>query len=498
MIMKGKVCLLTFEYPPRAVGGLNTFVKLLEGCLVKKGVDVTVFLPAHRIPKELDTEIIDTFQISVNGGALTVSAHLMKGLTGKKNIILFSSKQTSALNLKRVYPGVKMHAKVALFAKSFFEYYKRNLKNEKILLHANDRQAGLAALLVKRRYPKVRLLYTIHLLGHEKGIEDMVPRKVLKDYGILKFIPKGIIERFIYKPKRKMLVLAKPTKKSKVRSPVWTEGIIAYYADKVNTVSRSYLRYAVLIPFKEKGILREKFTYVFNGMDIRGMTLKDFKLKKRVKAKLLKSLGLADGVLFLNTGRQNTGQKATDALCESIELFLEENPKVKDIRFIILAGGRNIDNKTKKILAGLEKKHRNYVRVITGWVDEILPYYVAADAYIMPSRFEPFGFTQIEAMCNGAPVIGSRTGGIRDVQIDYSGIADAKYNSFKRPTGMLVSIALPYDIADRILEMYDLIKNNPKLYKRLQRNSLERAKLFTIDKTADNYIKLYEELLKSA
>ncbi|MFH0860999.1 MAG: glycogen/starch synthase [Candidatus Altiarchaeota archaeon] len=492
--MREKICLLTFEYPPRTVGGLNTFIKGLEAGLVKRGVDVQIFLPSHGIDLEAATEVVDSFKISVNGGNLTVKARRMRGLTGRKNIVLFSSDEQSALNVKNPYPLKRKHEKVALFAKAFLTYFRRNLKDKNVLLHANDRQAGMAALLVRRRFPNVRFLFTIHLLGHEKGVDDMVPRKVLKDFGISKFIPASIIERFAYTP-------AKGRKKGRggrVLSPVWTEGIIAYYADMVNTVSRSYLKYDVWPPFKSKGIPKDKFAYVYNGMNVREMTLSDLGKKRNAKSKLLRLLGLKDGIVFLNTGRQNTGQKATDALVQSVDMFLEENPRIEDVRFILLAGGRNLDRKVKNILRKLRQKHPKKVYVKRGWVDDLMPYYLAADAYIMPSRFEPFGFTQIEAMCKGAPVIGSRTGGIRDVQVDYPGIADSRFMDFRKSTGMLVSIANPYDLSERILEMYALIKKDRKIYRQLQANGMRRARLFTIKATVDGYISLYRKLLSSA
>ncbi len=54
---------------------------------------------------------------------------------------------------------------------------------------------------------------------------------------------------------------------------------------------------------------------------------------------------------------------------------------------------------------------------IVGYVpDELLvPFYQQAELFVLPSIFEPFGMTTIEAMACGKPVVASKFGGIRNV-----------------------------------------------------------------------------------
>ena len=69
--------------------------------------------------------------------------------------------------------------------------------------------------------------------------------------------------------------------------------------------------------------------------------------------------------------------------------------------------------------------------------EEIAPYYVAADACVVPSLYEPFGIVPLEAMACGTPVIASRTGGLQYTVIDSK-------------TGYLVSPGDASEMADRI------------------------------------------------
>lgn len=493
-----EVCLLSFEYPPNISGGLGTFTKKLEKKLVEKGTRVNVFLPSFGLHLKRRTKLVDCFKIKVGKREEEFQVHLMKGETGNKNIYLFSAKKKSSkFNDKRLYywKGIK----TAVFARYFFEYYQKNLVNKKVVIHANDWHSGLAGALIRSHYPRVPLLYTVHLI-HPGGKSGRVMRYgLVRSYGIDNYLSPSVMEKFKI---RKWIKVKKSRKRKKklINYGYWLEPIIASYASKVNTVSRGFLDEAVLPSFRKFNLPKKRFTYVFNGLDIDEMIDLNLKEKNSVRKILLKTLKMDDGVMFLNLGRQNTSQKATDILVAAITYLMEKSPrKMKDARFIILvAEGRKSSKEVHDLLGGLQKKYKDNVRIITEWVKHIGPYYKAADYFIFPSRFEPFGFTQLEAMCKGTPVIGSRTSGIRDVQVDIYEKKDHAFGKFNKPTGVLFANNSSRSLANSISKMHDLFKNDPKEYRKLQKNSIKRSKYFTIDKTVDAYLKIYNELLGSA
>ncbi|HVU59626.1 MAG TPA: glycosyltransferase [Candidatus Saccharimonadales bacterium] len=120
-------------------------------------------------------------------------------------------------------------------------------------------------------------------------------------------------------------------------------------------------------------------------------------------------------------------------------------PAVATAKLYIVGGGQNSEKK------GLDKGEIDRLTTIAKELgihrrvrflgakkqEEIAPYYVAADACVVPSLYEPFGIVPLEAMACGTPVIASRTGGLQYTVIDSK-------------TGYLVSPGDASGMADRI------------------------------------------------
>jgi len=94
---------------------------------------------------------------------------------------------------------------------------------------------------------------------------------------------------------------------------------------------------------------------------------------------------------------------------------------VPDVRLIIGGGSPTPQLRERAVLATMhaiidEKRLHDQV-TIAGYVpdDLLVPYYQRAALFALPSVFEPFGMTVLEAMACGTPVVASRLGGIRTV-----------------------------------------------------------------------------------
>ncbi|EDL65257.1 glycosyltransferase [Bacillus sp. SG-1] len=100
-----------------------------------------------------------------------------------------------------------------------------------------------------------------------------------------------------------------------------------------------------------------------------------------------------------------------------------------------------------------------------------------ASIYIQPSKWEGFGLAVLEAMTSGLPVIASDIPGLREVV---------------GSSGLLFD---PENVQDLVKKIEDLL-NDPGLIKELRLKSIERSKEFSVEKTAEQYLKLYEKLSK--
>jgi glycosyltransferase involved in cell wall biosynthesis len=133
--------------------------------------------------------------------------------------------------------------------------------------------------------------------------------------------------------------------------------------------------------------------------------------------------------------------------------------------------------KYKSIFETMEKLNLQRDVIFTGYVpDEDLPaLYNAADLFVYPSLYEGFGLPPLEAMQCGTPVITSNTSSLPEV------VGDA---------GIMVN---PYDVDELANEMYEVLTNDG-LRDELSKKGLERAKLFSWKKCAEETLKVYEEV----
>ncbi|MGD8698738.1 MAG: glycosyltransferase [Gemmatimonadales bacterium] len=110
--------------------------------------------------------------------------------------------------------------------------------------------------------------------------------------------------------------------------------------------------------------------------------------------------------------------KGHDFLIDAFDLVRRELP---DVRLVIGGGSPTPQLRELAVLGTMhaiidEKQLHDHV-TIAGYVadDRLVPYYQSAALFTLPSLFEPFGMTVLEAMACGTPVVASRLGGIRTV-----------------------------------------------------------------------------------
>ncbi len=115
--------------------------------------------------------------------------------------------------------------------------------------------------------------------------------------------------------------------------------------------------------------------------------------------------------------------------------------------------------------------------IFTGYIsDEELPaLYNGADIFIFPSLYEGFGIPVIEAMACGTPVITSNVASLPEV------VGEA---------GVLVD---PFNLEEITTAMYQLLTDT-NLHTKLKEKGLQRAKLFSWEKTARETLAVYKEL----
>jgi len=141
----------------------------------------------------------------------------------------------------------------------------------------------------------------------------------------------------------------------------------------------------------------------------------------------------------------------------------------------LLVVGRD-DERQYKALA--QKADIDQQVIFAGATSEVVPYYLASDFFMMPSRYDTFGLVVLEAMAAGLPVIISENVGARDV-------VDHGSHGFILPPA-----PSPGDMAAAIIDITD-----QKMLKNASRQCRARAEQYSWDKLADTLAGIYHELL---
>jgi D-inositol-3-phosphate glycosyltransferase len=198
-------------------------------------------------------------------------------------------------------------------------------------------------------------------------------------------------------------------------------------------------------------------------------------------ARARKFLGLSKRKFVLFVGRIDA-IKGIDLLVRAIDCLVERSCLGKhNIGLIIVGGDRDADprietqemQRLRKMVSRL--KLEKEVAFWGAQRQDLLPFfYSAAEAIILPSRYESFGMVALEAMGCGTPVIASRVGGLQFT------VEDGR-------SGLLFPEGNWKELAARIIEVI----SSPRLKKKLGQAALKRAGKFSWPRIAREILGVY-------
>lgn len=267
-------------------------------------------------------------------------------------------------------------------------------------------------------------------------------------------------------------------------------------ADKVTTVSPSYAD-EILDPWYSHGLdsilneRRYKLSGILNGIDTVGydpatdkcikanFSADDVSGKKIDKEALQKEMGLPvkPGVPVIGMVTRLVSHKGLDL----VKGILDELLATSEMQLVVLGSG---DYEYESYFRWIAEKYPDKVGLRIGFVPELArKIYAGADMFLMPSKSEPCGLSQMVALRYGTVPIVRETGGLRDSITD---CGDGKGNGFTFKS---------YNAHD----MLDAIRRALTLYYNGDWNELVLRALncdFSWGRSANAYIRLYKETLK--
>ena len=170
-----------------------------------------------------------------------------------------------------------------------------------------------------------------------------------------------------------------------------------------------------------------------------------------------------------------TYEKGVDVAFQAMHVLMKKYPQ---LHLTVVGGGTEFEKLSLlKESLGLSKNI-----AMLGWVnpEKVVDYIDEASCVLVPSIYESFSLVALQAAMRGRTVVASRVGGLQEVVED-------------KVTGLLVE----KNSANALAEAMDYLLQNPEGMVRMGNAAYERAKkLFSIEKSAKQYLSLYQECIK--
>lgn len=459
-------------------GGLGDVAGSLPAALVRAGAEVIVMVPKYAtIKDEYKSQMEHFSDFYVSLGWRNEYCGLEKLEHDGVTYMFIDNERYFARDYP--YGFFDDGERFAFFSKAITESLQHLPAGfECDILHCNDWQTALAPVFLREfyqglpLYDRVKTVFSIHNVAFQGQFSDTVMEDIL-----------GVAHI--------------PAAASQLRCDACSVNYMLgalRYADAITTVSPTYANEIQTPEFGEglDGVLRERsyaLQGILNGIDVAGFdpatdkriaanyTVDDRSGKAVCKAKLQEELGLEvrdDRPLMVMVTRL-TRQKGLDLVMYALDRILSGGVQVA----VLGTGDRDYED-------GLRYFQDKYPGTMAARIefDPALSQrmYAAADMFLMPSKFEPCGLSQIIAMRYGTLPIVRETGGLKDTV--------QPYNEFTgEGTGFSFTNFNGDEMGDAVFRAARLFWDNRDAWNQLVTQAMSQD--FSWTRSADKYLDLY-------
>ncbi|WP_143415032.1 glycogen synthase GlgA [Geobacillus sp. E263] len=283
------------------------------------------------------------------------------------------------------------------------------------IIHCHDWHTGMIPFLLREEYRKnsfyerIRTVFTIHNLQ----FQGIFPREILGDllnlsdryftieylefYGNVSFMKGALVSADI-------ITTVSPTYKEEIQTE--------YYGERLDGLLRARQRdlIGILNGIDDEMYNPKKDPFIAVPYDIHTITRKQ--MNKRALQQYF-GLSIREDVPVIAMVTRLTEQKGMDLVkCVFHEIIAE------DVQFILLGMG---DKKFEQFFYDMAATYPDKAKVCIGFNEELAhKIYAGADLFLMPSKFEPCGLSQMIALRYGTIPIVRETGGLNDTVQSYN------------------------------------------------------------------------------
>jgi starch synthase len=344
------------------------------------------------------------------------------------------------------------------------------------IVHCNDWQSGLVPLMLAETPRAPASIFTIHNLAYQ----GMFDRKTFTTLGLpphwwsmnalefhehFSFIKGGLVFA-------DWLTTVSPTYAQEIRTPAFgygLEGLLNHRADTLTGILNG-VDYAIWNPGSDPHIpVPYNRRSLSNKLENKHALLEHFSLPVKDSAPLFAIIS------------RLVNQKGIDLVLETLPMLIKQ-----DAQLVVLGTG---DKLLEAALRKAGKENPENIGLHIGY-DESLAHHIeaGADAFLMPSRFEPCGLNQIYSLRYGTVPVVRRTGGLADTVVDATAqtLADRTATGFcfDAPTAPAL-----WDAMERAIQHY----REPERWQQLIETGMGQD--FSWRRSAERYIDLYTRVL---
>lgn len=458
-------------------GGLGDVIGSLPKALIKNGVDARVILPKYKIiPYNLREKIVHKKYIYVKIGCGEQYCGIEE--YSYNGVIFYFIDNEYYFGRDKLYGYDDEAEMFTFFCRAVLESIPE-LDFKPDIIHCNDWQTGMIPVFLEINYKKfdfyknIRTVYTVHNLEY-KGI---FPFSIMQDtlnletkyftsdkveyYGNVSFMKGGLTYS-------NLITTVSPTYAKEIQYPFFGEGFQELLKARSNDL------FGILNGIDYDEYNPESDNLIFKTFN------KDFLVdKKENKYRLQEYLGLPKNAVIPMIGiiSRLVSQKGFDLIALVLEEILKE-----DIQIVLLGTG---DEHYENLFRDASIKYPEKVSTNITFSNELAHrIYAASDMFLMPSKFEPCGLSQIMSLRYGTVPIVRETGGLVDTIQPYNqfngcgnGFSFENYNAHD----------MLYTIKNAIHYYYE-----GDIWGGLIKNGMECD--YSWNKSAIQYIELYKRL----